>query len=154
MTLTKNYKFAKFGPKSERCDNFYEIWDFEPMEHATYEHSTWNWWYRPKLSIRANLVPKLKCAPIFMKLKRRGVSTAKSALSEVAPAALLYSLSFMGNFLEILQVFNQNSFQYKKHKKHVRLTSYGDMIHGIRFLFWLQKNFNFSRTPRYKVLGE
>ena len=31
MTLTKNYKFAKFGPKSERCHKFYEIWPIEQM---------------------------------------------------------------------------------------------------------------------------
>ena len=39
MTLTKNYKFAKFGPKSERCYNFYEKWHREKMEHANYKYN-------------------------------------------------------------------------------------------------------------------
>ena len=26
MTLTQNYKFAKFGPKTEMSFHFYEIW--------------------------------------------------------------------------------------------------------------------------------
>ena len=43
------------------------------------------------------------------------ISTAESDLSKVAPAVLLQSLSVMGNFLEILQGFKENSFQYKKH---------------------------------------
>ena len=25
-TLTQNYKFTKFGPKTEMCSNFYKIW--------------------------------------------------------------------------------------------------------------------------------
>ena len=48
MTLTQNYKFAKFGLKTEMCSNFYEIWHLEQIEHANYEYSTWNWWSRPK----------------------------------------------------------------------------------------------------------
>ena len=42
MTLTQNYKFAKFGPTTEMCSNFYEIWHLEQMEHVNYEYSTWN----------------------------------------------------------------------------------------------------------------
>ena len=49
MTLTQNYKFAKFGPKSEMCSNLYAIWHFEQIEHANYEYSTWNWWSWPKI---------------------------------------------------------------------------------------------------------
>ena len=29
--IDQNYKFAKFGPKSERCHKFYEIWPLEQM---------------------------------------------------------------------------------------------------------------------------
>ena len=39
MTLTENQTFAKFGPKTEMCPNFYEIWHLEQIEHADYEHS-------------------------------------------------------------------------------------------------------------------
>ena len=44
----------------------------------------------------------------------RRISTAKSDLSRVAPAALLQSISVMDNFLEVLQDFKENSFQYNK----------------------------------------
>ena len=27
MTLIQCYKSAKYGPKTEMCSNFYEIWD-------------------------------------------------------------------------------------------------------------------------------
>ena len=37
MTLTQNYKFAKFGPKTEMCSTFYEIWRSQQIEHADYE---------------------------------------------------------------------------------------------------------------------
>ena len=57
MTLTQNYK----GPKTEMCSNFYKIW----------RQSKWNMLIMnivlgidsldPKLQIRADLVPKLKC---------------------------------------------------------------------------------------------
>ena len=40
MTLTQNYKFAKFGPKTEMCSNFYEIWHSQQIEHANYEYNT------------------------------------------------------------------------------------------------------------------
>ena len=40
MTLTQNYKFAKFGPKTETCSNFYEIWHSQQIEHANYEYNT------------------------------------------------------------------------------------------------------------------
>ena len=42
MSLTQNYKFAKFGPKTEMCFNFYIIWHFVQIKHANYEYSTWN----------------------------------------------------------------------------------------------------------------
>ena len=34
MTLTQNYKFAKFGPKTEICSDFYKIWHSQQIEHA------------------------------------------------------------------------------------------------------------------------
>ena len=43
MTLIQNYKFAKFGPKTEMCTSFYEIWHFWQIEHANDEYGTWDW---------------------------------------------------------------------------------------------------------------
>ena len=40
MTLTQNYKFAKFGPKTEILSNFYNIWHSQQIEHANYEYNT------------------------------------------------------------------------------------------------------------------
>ena len=40
--LDQNYKFVKFGPKTEMCSNFYEIWHLEQIEHANYVSCTWN----------------------------------------------------------------------------------------------------------------
>ena len=40
MTLTQNYKFAKFSPKIEIFSNFYEIWHSQQIKHANYEHNT------------------------------------------------------------------------------------------------------------------
>ena len=40
MTLTQNYKFAKFGHKTEIFSNFYEIWHSLQIEHANYEYNT------------------------------------------------------------------------------------------------------------------
>ena len=40
MTLTENYKFAKFGPKNEIFSNFYEIWHSQQIECANYEYNT------------------------------------------------------------------------------------------------------------------
>ena len=37
MTLTQKYKFAKFGPKTEMCSNFYEIWHLGQIKHADYK---------------------------------------------------------------------------------------------------------------------
>ena len=64
---------AKFGHKTEMCSNFYEIWS----------QSKWNMVIMnivleidnldPKLQIRENLVPILKCAPIFMKFGTRNI---------------------------------------------------------------------------------
>ena len=42
MTLTQNYKFGKFCPKTEMCSNFYESLHLEQIEHANYEYNTWN----------------------------------------------------------------------------------------------------------------
>ena len=39
----------------------------------------------------------------------------ESDLNKVVLITLLISLSVMGNFLEVFQEFNKNSFQYKKH---------------------------------------
>ena len=46
------------------------LWNLalEQMEHANYEFSTSNGWSWPQIMDLSNLVPKLKCAPIFMKL--------------------------------------------------------------------------------------
>ena len=40
MTLTQNYKFAKFGPKTEILSNCYDIWHSQQIEHANYEYNT------------------------------------------------------------------------------------------------------------------
>ena len=40
MTLTQNYKFAKFGPKTEIFSNFCEILHSVQVEHANYEYNT------------------------------------------------------------------------------------------------------------------
>ena len=45
----------------------------------------------------------------------RKIITMESDLNKVLLATLLKSLSEMGNFLEVFQEFNKNSFQYKKH---------------------------------------
>ena len=42
LIVTQIYKFAKFGPKTEMCSNFYETFALEQMEHDNYEYSTWN----------------------------------------------------------------------------------------------------------------
>ena len=40
MTVTQNYKFTKFGPKTDILSNFYEIWHSQQIEHAYYEYNT------------------------------------------------------------------------------------------------------------------
>ena len=40
MTLIQNYKFAKFGPKTDILSNFCEIWHSQQIEHAYYEYNT------------------------------------------------------------------------------------------------------------------
>ena len=49
MTLTQNYKFAKFGPKTKSFSNFYEISHSQQIEHAKtfqcLEHSR-DYWLR------------------------------------------------------------------------------------------------------------
>ena len=66
MTLTQNYKFVKFSPKTEMCSIF--------MKFGTWSKSNMLIMnivlgidVDPKLKIRANLVSKLKCVSIFMK---------------------------------------------------------------------------------------
>ena len=43
MTLTQNYQFAKFDPKTEIFLNFYEIWHSQQIEHANYEYHTFQY---------------------------------------------------------------------------------------------------------------
>ena len=40
-TLTRNQKFAKFGPKTEMYSNFYEIWhlESEQIKHGGYKYN-------------------------------------------------------------------------------------------------------------------
>ena len=40
MTLTQNYKFTKFGPKTEIFSSFYEIWHSQQIQHVNYEYNT------------------------------------------------------------------------------------------------------------------
>ena len=40
MNLTQNYKFAKFGRKTEIFFNFYEIWHSQQIDNANYEYDT------------------------------------------------------------------------------------------------------------------
>ena len=40
MTLTQNYKFAKFGHKTEILSNFYEMCHSQQIEQANYEYNT------------------------------------------------------------------------------------------------------------------
>ena len=40
MSLTQNYKFAKFGVKTEIFTKFYEIWHSQQIKHANYEYNT------------------------------------------------------------------------------------------------------------------
>ena len=54
----------------------------------------------------------------------RRISTVEGDLSRFAPAKLLLSLSVMDNFLEILQEFKENSFQYKKQLQKIVSQSY------------------------------
>ena len=65
MTLIKNYKFAKFGPKIEMCSNFYEICHLEQIEHANYEYSAWNWGSWPKVKNLAKLGPSTEICSDF-----------------------------------------------------------------------------------------
>ena len=38
--FARNYKFAKFDPKTEIFFNFYEIWHSQQIEHGNYEYNT------------------------------------------------------------------------------------------------------------------
>ena len=72
MTLTQNYKFAKFGLKTEMCSNFYEIWHLEQMEHASCEYSTWNWWSWSKIIYPGKFGPKIKMCSNFHEIWHSG----------------------------------------------------------------------------------
>ena len=65
MTLTQNYKFMKFGPKTEMCFNFYEIWHLEQIEHANYEYSTWIWWSWHKIIDLGKFGRKIEICAMF-----------------------------------------------------------------------------------------
>ena len=52
--------------------------------------------------------------------------TAESDLSKVAPETLLQSLSVMGNFLEILQEFQEFSIQETSKELFLKLVSHAD----------------------------
>ena len=71
MSLTQNYKFAKFGPKTEMCFNFYIIWHFIQIKHANYEYSTWNWWSWPKIIDSGKSGSKIETSAMFMNLTLR-----------------------------------------------------------------------------------
>ena len=81
------------------------------------------WWLLECRAITLNQIQVasaafLRCSfrkifPNSWSIERR-ISTAESDLSRVAPVTLLLSLSVINNFLEILQEFEENSFQYKK----------------------------------------
>ena len=60
MTLSKNYKFAKFGVKTEMCSNFYEISHLEQIEHTNYEYSTWNDDLNQKMIDSGKFGPKIE----------------------------------------------------------------------------------------------
>ena len=78
-TLTRNQKFAKFGPKTEMYSNFYEIWhlESEQIKHGGYKYNQYLLridYLDPRLQIQANLFPTLKFAPIFMKFRTQNKS--------------------------------------------------------------------------------
>ena len=54
----------------------------------------------------------------------RKVFTRERDLSKDAPTTLLKSFSVMGDFLEIFQKLNKNSFQYKKHYRGIFSQAY------------------------------
>ena len=66
MTLTQNYKFAKFRSKTEMCSNFYEMWRQSKWKMLIMNIVLGIDDLDPNLQIRPNLVPKLKCAPVLM----------------------------------------------------------------------------------------
>ena len=40
ITLTQNYKYAKFSLETEICSDFYEICHSQQIKHANYEYNT------------------------------------------------------------------------------------------------------------------
>ena len=68
----KNYNFANFGPKTEMCSNFYEIWHLEQIEHATCEYSTWNQWSCSKIIDSGKFGPKIEMCPSFHEIWQSG----------------------------------------------------------------------------------
>ena len=72
MALTQNYKFAKFGPKTEISSNFGEIWHLEQMEHANYKYSTWNWWSWPKIIHSGKFGPEIEMCSNFHEIWHLG----------------------------------------------------------------------------------
>ena len=73
-TLIQYYKSVKCGPKTEMCSNFHEIWHLVQIKNANYEYSAWNWRYWPKIIDQANLAPRLKSTPTFMKFGTQDTS--------------------------------------------------------------------------------
>ena len=68
MTLTQNYKFAKFGSKTDMCSNFYEIRPLEQIKHANYECSIWNGWSWPKIIDSGKFVPNTEICSDFYEI--------------------------------------------------------------------------------------
>ena len=59
---------GRFGLKIAMCQVFMKFEqsnNSEQIEHANYEYINWNWWPSPKITNLQNLLPKLKCSPIF-----------------------------------------------------------------------------------------
>ena len=40
MIVTQNYRLGKFGPNTEICYDFNEIWHSQQIEHANYKYNT------------------------------------------------------------------------------------------------------------------
>ena len=82
----------------------------------------------------------------------RIISTTERNFSKVV--TLLKSISVMGNFLEIFQEFNKNSFWYKKHLWGIVSQTYKwrRFVCGrgwvISSLLWLQQKFSFLRISK------
>ena len=64
--LTQYYKSDKFGPKTEMCSNFHEMWHSGHIWYPNYQYSTLNEWPRPKEKTIGKFCPKLEMCAIFM----------------------------------------------------------------------------------------